>query len=93
MKEKVENPFFAFLDIDVHYQSLYLNPETSNRNVRCVISHISLDQPKEVSLVINFSSVESNSNSDNKEGGVIDIFVGIFALLLLGAFFMVLLAW
>jgi hypothetical protein len=76
---------------------LYLAPETLNKNLRCVISHVSLQQPKEASVRITFKSMSGSNNSGNNHSGIdksgIDIFVGFFALAILGAFFVVVLAW
>jgi len=44
-----------FEDIDnFHYQSIVLTPQHSNKKLRCVIRHISLEQPQEASIVIKF---------------------------------------
>jgi hypothetical protein len=42
IETNVKKKFVA--DVDFHYQSLYLNPTHFNKNLKCVVSHVSLDQ-------------------------------------------------
>jgi len=44
-----------FKDGDADYQSLVLKPEDSNKRLRCVINHISLEEPQEASIILNFN--------------------------------------
>ena len=77
---------FHLSDADLHYQSLFLSPEHSNKNLRCVINHISLDGPREAAIVINFAGIGTRNVG-------IDALVGLFAFVALLGFLFLMLAW
>ena len=75
-----------FSEPDLHYQSLFLTPGHSNKNLRCVVTHISLEEPREAAIVINFGE-----NGTRNVG--IDALVGLLAFVALFGFLLLMLAW
>ena len=75
-------------DVDIHYQSVYLAPEHVNKKLRCVIDHVSLNEPQEVSIDVKFDA--ENAIKVSRSSGV---FVGFLALISLVAFLTLMLAW